>query len=89
MSPAAGIIAALRRAARAVLGLPSLALIAAVRAYQIVLSPILGRHCRFEPTCSHYFIQAVKKYGAFRGGLKGIWRVCRCNPWCQGGDDPP
>ena len=74
---------------RFVVRLPGLFLIGLVRIYQWTLSPIIGRQCRFQPTCSHYFIGAVKKYGAIRGSLKGIWRICRCNPFCRGGDDPP
>jgi putative membrane protein insertion efficiency factor len=69
--------------------LPRYLLIACVRLYQITLSPYLGQQCRFQPTCSRYFIGAVEKYGAVRGSLKGAWRICRCNPWCQGGYDPP
>jgi putative membrane protein insertion efficiency factor len=69
--------------------LPGLILIAMVRVYQVTLSPLIGRQCRFQPTCSNYFIGSVEKYGAIRGSLKGIWRICRCNPFCQGGDDPP
>ncbi len=69
--------------------LPSYWLIGLVRLYQITLSPYLGRQCRFHPTCSHYFIEAVQKYGALRGSLKGAWRICRCNPFCRGGYDPP
>ena len=64
-------------------------LIALARVYQITLSPILGGHCRFEPSCSNYFILAVQKYGPWRGALKGVWRVCRCNPLSAGGHDPP
>jgi putative membrane protein insertion efficiency factor len=69
--------------------LPRYLLIAGVRLYQITLSPYLGQQCRFQPTCSRYFIGAVEKHGAVRGSLKGAWRICRCNPWCQGGYDPP
>ncbi|MEX2027747.1 MAG: membrane protein insertion efficiency factor YidD [Pirellulaceae bacterium] len=69
--------------------LPAKILIALVRVYQWTLSPLIGRQCRFRPTCSNYFIGAVEKYGAIRGSLKGIWRICRCNPFCRGGDDPP
>ena len=69
--------------------LPGHLLIAFVRVYQWTLSPLVGRQCRFQPTCSNYFIGAVQKYGAIRGSLKGIWRICRCNPYCQGGEDPP
>jgi putative membrane protein insertion efficiency factor len=64
-------------------------LIGLVRLYQLLLSPIFGRQCRFQPTCSHYYIGAVKKYGPWIGSCKGLWRICRCNPFCQGGDDPP
>ncbi len=64
-------------------------LIALVRAYQVVLRPILPAVCRFEPSCSEYFIQAVRKYGPMRGACKGTWRICRCNPFCRGGFDPP
>lgn len=71
------------------ISLPAWILIAAVRLYQIFLSPIFGNQCRFRPTCSNYFIQAVNKYGAVRGAAKGIWRICRCNPWNRGGFDPP
>jgi uncharacterized protein len=69
--------------------LPAMVIIACVRVYQWTLSPILGRQCRFQPTCSHYMIGAVEKYGAIRGSLKGIWRIVRCNPFCRGGEDPP
>jgi len=61
--------------------------------YQAAISPLIkiffGDVCKFTPSCSQYFIEAVRKYGAFRGTIKGIWRVLRCNPWNNGGDDPP
>lgn len=44
--------------------------------------------CRFHPTCSEYAIQAIEKYGFFRGGAKALWRVLRCNPFNSGGLDP-
>ena len=71
------------------IGLPSWLLIAAVRLYQITLSPLVGRQCRFTPTCSSYMIQAVQKHGCLLGFLKGVWRILRCNPLCRGGFDPP
>ena len=74
---------------RWIVRLPSLLLIGGVRFYQLFIGPLLGRHCRFEPSCSHYFIQAVNKYGAVRGAVKGIGRICRCHPWHPGGFDPP
>ena len=69
--------------------LPGRGLIGVVRAYQWLISPMLGPRCRFNPTCSTYFIESVRKYGAIRGSLRGIWRIIRCNPWFPGGDDPP
>jgi len=79
----------LRVVFRSLVSTPGWVLIAAARVYQYTLSPLLGRHCRFQPTCSVYFIEAVRKYGAIRGGLRGIRRVCRCHPWNPGGYDPP
>ena len=74
---------------RAIWHLPRSTLIGIVRLYQIFLSPIFGRQCRFYPTCSVYFISAVKKYGAVSGGLRGVWRIMRCQPFHRGGYDPP
>jgi putative membrane protein insertion efficiency factor len=79
----------MKRALSFIWNLPGLILIGLVKVYQWTLSPIIGRQCRFHPTCSHYFIGAVKKYGAVRGACKGVWRICRCNPFCDGGEDPP
>ena len=67
----------------------ALVLIVLVRVYQWTLSPLLGRQCRFEPSCSRYFIAAVRKYGAIVGAWKGICRIGRCHPWHPGGYDPP
>lgn len=67
----------------------SAALIGMVAIYKITLSPLLGRHCRFQPTCSAYFRAAVEKDGAVRGAWRGIKRICRCHPWHPGGYDPP
>jgi putative membrane protein insertion efficiency factor len=64
-------------------------LIALVRSYQVILRPILPSVCRFYPSCSDYFILAVQKHGPWRGGLKGLWRICRCHPWQTGGVDLP
>lgn len=64
-------------------------LVFAVRMYQYTLSPLLGGNCRFTPTCSQYFILAVRKHGAFRGTAKGVWRILRCHPFSRGGYDPP
>lgn len=64
-------------------------LIAGVVAYKLTLSPLLGRQCRFQPTCSSYFRQAVERHGAVRGAARGLARICRCHPWHPGGYDPP
>lgn len=56
--------------------------------YQKTLSPFLPRTCRFYPTCSSYFIEALKKYGFFKGSYLGIRRILRCHPWNDGGYDP-
>ena len=64
-------------------------LIAGVRTYQVCIRPILPSVCRFEPSCSEYFIEAVRKYGPFRGAYRGVRRICRCHPWNPGGYDPP
>ncbi len=70
-------------------GLPGWLMILAVRGYQLLLSPLLGRNCRFTPSCSEYFILAVKKYGALSGAVRGVLRICRCHPFHPGGYDPP
>ena len=64
------------------------ALAVAVRAYQLTIRPVIGGHCRFEPSCSHYAITALRTHGAVRGSALAAWRILRCNPWCAGGDDP-
>ncbi len=78
-----------QRIAVGVFHLPAMGLIGLVRVYQWTLSPLLGRHCRFQPSCSAYFIEAVRKYGAIRGALRGVLRLLRCHPWHPGGYDPP
>lgn len=69
--------------------LPVEILVGLVRLYQWTLSPLIGRQCRFEPTCSQYMIEAARKYGLLRGVAKGLWRICRCHPFARGGFDPP
>ena len=59
-----------------------------LRAYQLVLSPMLGQNCRFEPSCSAYAMEAIGEYGALRGGWMAGKRLCRCHPWHPGGYDP-
>ncbi|MEK7482171.1 MAG: membrane protein insertion efficiency factor YidD [Patescibacteria group bacterium] len=58
-----------------------------IKAYQWIISPILGRHCRFYPSCSEYTGQAIEKYGAWKGLRLGAKRIVRCQPFCEGGAD--
>jgi putative membrane protein insertion efficiency factor len=69
--------------------IPANLLIASVRVYQLTLSHLIGGQCRFTPSCSAYFIEAVRKYGAIRGSWLGVKRIARCNPWHPGGEDLP
>ena len=62
-------------------------LCAPVKLYQWCLSPLLGTRCRFEPSCSHYAIEAVQRHG-LRGVLLSLWRVLRCQPLARAGHDP-
>ncbi|MEM5947222.1 membrane protein insertion efficiency factor YidD [Spirochaetia bacterium 38H-sp] len=59
-----------------------------IRVYQRLVSPLFPAKCRFFPTCSHYTIEAIEKYGAFKGGWLGLKRVSRCHPFNPGGYDP-
>jgi putative membrane protein insertion efficiency factor len=59
-----------------------------IRFYQLAISPYLGPSCRYTPTCSRYFIEAVMKFGPFRGSILGIKRLLRCHPWGGHGYDP-
>jgi putative membrane protein insertion efficiency factor len=63
-------------------------LIFLVRLYQKFISPLFPATCRFYPTCSEYFIQAVQKYGALKGTWLGLKRISKCHPWHEGGYDP-
>lgn len=69
--------------------LVSWALILPILLYQKGVSPFLGPRCRFYPSCSHYAVGAIRKYGPARGAVKGVRRVMRCHPWNPGGYDPP
>ena len=59
-----------------------------IRAYQVLLSPLLPNACRYTPTCSQYTVEALKKYGFFKGLWLGIKRISRCRPGCGSGYDP-
>jgi putative membrane protein insertion efficiency factor len=64
------------------------ALLAMIRAYQRRVSPALPRRCRYEPTCSAYAVESIRRFGAARGTLLAAWRLLRCNPFSHGGFDP-
>lgn len=59
-----------------------------LRGYQYAISPLLGRSCRFYPSCSDYTVEAIERHGALRGSVLGFKRVMRCHPWHPGGFDP-
>lgn len=63
-------------------------LLAMIRFYRGAISPLLGANCRFIPTCSAYAMQAIEKYGAWKGGWLALRRILRCHPFCKGGYDP-
>jgi uncharacterized protein len=60
-----------------------------VRAYRLLLSPLLGRRCKYHPSCSQYAIEALEEFGLLRGTALAGWRLLRCNPWSHGGVDYP
>jgi putative membrane protein insertion efficiency factor len=59
-----------------------------IRLYQRFISPALPRHCKYEPTCSAYAVEAIRAFGPLRGLALAAWRLLRCNPWSRGGYDP-
>jgi hypothetical protein len=59
-----------------------------IKFYQYVISPLLGPKCRYTPTCSQYALEALKKYGPFKGGWLAIKRISSCHPWGGHGHDP-
>ncbi len=62
-------------------------LVLIIRAYQYLISPLLGQHCRFYPTCSNYAQTAVERHGVIRGSWLAVRRLSRCHPWNAGGVD--
>ena len=67
---------------------PAAALLVIIRAYQLTLSFLVGRRCRHLPTCSEYAAGAIRRHGAWRGGILGVFRILRCHPWGTEGFDP-
>lgn len=70
------------------MGIGARALILVIKFYQVTVSPLKPPTCRFQPTCSHYAIEAISKYGVVKGGWLALRRVSRCHPWHPGGYDP-
>ena len=64
------------------------ALVAPITLYQRLISPLLPRRCKYEPTCSAYAVDAVRTHGPLRGVVLAAWRLLRCNPFSHGGHDP-
>jgi uncharacterized protein len=58
-----------------------------IRLYQVLVSPLLGRRCKYHPTCSQYARDAFEEFGLLRGTVLACWRLVRCNPWSHGGVD--
>ena len=58
-----------------------------IRGYQLLVSPLLGRRCKYHPSCSRYAADAVRELGLLRGFVLAAWRLLRCNPWSHGGVD--
>lgn len=63
-------------------------LILLIRFYQTAISPYKKPYCKYYPTCSNYALQAIERFGAFKGFFLALYRVLRCNPFSRGGYDP-
>ncbi len=59
-----------------------------IKIYQKIISPLIGPKCRFTPTCSNYAVEALKKYGVFKGSWLAVKRIAKCHPWGGSGYDP-
>ena len=81
----------LKRFLKKLVSIPLSVSVLIIRGYQIFVSPFFahrGSNCRFHPACSEYFLQAIRRFGIFKGGLLGVWRILRCHPFGRGGWDP-
>lgn len=68
--------------------IPTIVLVSLIRCYKLLLSPVLGQNCRFQPGCANYMLEAVETHGSIKGLWLGIKRISRCHPWHEGGYDP-
>lgn len=59
-----------------------------IKTYQVLISPLIGFNCRYQPTCSHYAAEAIAKFGVIKGSWMAVKRIARCHPWHEGGYDP-
>jgi uncharacterized protein len=73
---------------RAVTRLARSVVLVPIVAYRHIVSPAIPRRCKYEPTCSRYAVDAIRRYGILRGLVLAGWRLLRCNPWSYGGYDP-
>lgn len=73
---------------RSILKLFAIPFILIIKIYQLIISPLLPPSCRYIPTCSNYAMEALKKYGVFKGGWLALKRILRCHPWGGSGYDP-
>ena len=64
-------------------------LIYMIKFYQLFISPLFPSSCKFNPTCSSYFIESLKRYGPIKGSYKSFKRILKCNPWFRGGGNDP
>lgn len=78
----------MRRAIKALISLPRMAVVVLIRLYQVAISPLFPPQCRFTPTCSAYALTSIERYGLLKGGWMALRRVGRCHPWNPGGYDP-
>ena len=68
-------------------GLGTRLLLGLIKAYRYLISPLLGSHCRYLPTCSEYALEAIERHGMVKGGCLSLWRILRCHPFATGGVD--
>ncbi len=72
----------------AMIQLPAKFVVLLIRGYQLCISPLLPPMCRFTPSCSQYAVEALRRFGFFKGTAMALWRICRCHPFNPGGYDP-